>query len=133
MSSIWSEFYCHECPPDPKDDKGQKGGYFRVRISEEWNMTIVVKCPNCGHEHYRGIRGGQIVDDRQDTSADRLLVPKSDWSREPITKAMQKSRSGRNSAVISKVDDVIDPLSHARDLMLQDLWAQTAMRERNGE
>jgi len=46
------EFYCSECAHYT---------YVNLRLLEG---THVMRCPNCGHEHYRRVKEGQITEGR---------------------------------------------------------------------
>ena len=47
------EIYCHAC-----------NKYVRFKIDETLDGNHVFNCPNCGHEHCRVMKNGQITGDR---------------------------------------------------------------------
>lgn len=49
------ELYCHNC-----------GGYVQFELDTEQEGNHVLECPNCGHEHCRVVKDGQITDLRWD-------------------------------------------------------------------
>lgn len=51
------ELYCHAC-----------NKYVQFQLDFELNGQHVIKCPNCGHEHYRYIDNGKISDRRWGSS-----------------------------------------------------------------
>ncbi len=51
------ELYCHEC---------MKNVQFDLDVEFDGNHEI--KCPNCGHIHYRVVRDGQVTDERYNSS-----------------------------------------------------------------
>lgn len=52
-----SELYCHVC-----------NKYVQFQLNFQMNGQHVIKCPNCGHEHYRYINDGKISDRRWGSS-----------------------------------------------------------------
>lgn len=50
------DLYCHAC---------DKNVLFEVPAE---NGRLIVKCPNCGHEHYRLVENGVITSDRWGSS-----------------------------------------------------------------
>lgn len=50
------EIHCHDC-----------NQYVQFNIDTEINGNHVLNCPNCGHEHCRVVRNGQITDIRWDS------------------------------------------------------------------
>jgi len=51
------ELYCHGC-----------GRYVQFTLDLNLNGNYAIKCPNCGHVHYRVIRNGKITGIRWDPS-----------------------------------------------------------------
>jgi len=63
------EFYCSEC-----------AHYLYVRINLALEGNHIVRCPNCGHRHYRVVQKGIITKERFDSAydtADEIHIPKS--------------------------------------------------------
>ena len=56
MMTERQELYCHNC-----------GKYVQFDIDTELEGNHVLKCPVCGHEHCRVVRGGKITEDRWDS------------------------------------------------------------------
>lgn len=50
---IEQELYCHAC-----------GKYVQFTVPSDVHANLVLKCPNCGHEHYRRVDGGEITESR---------------------------------------------------------------------
>lgn len=55
MSIERQELHCHDC-----------GRYVQFDIDTGLNGNHVLECPNCGHEHCRVVKDGQITEDRWD-------------------------------------------------------------------
>jgi hypothetical protein len=53
MSLEIQELFCHNCEK-----------YVRFNLDLSQNGNYELDCPNCGHEHYRTVRKGQITDQR---------------------------------------------------------------------
>lgn len=72
------EFYC----------SGGCQGYFRTKLRTNIDGDYIIECPGCQHVHHRQIRKGQITGDRHGTTeekgAERIVVPKSAYSKEPV-------------------------------------------------
>lgn len=51
------ELYCHAC-----------NRYVQFNIDTELNGQHIIKCSNCGHEHYRYVYNGRISDRRWGSS-----------------------------------------------------------------
>ncbi len=72
------EFYC----------SGGCQGYFRTKLRTNIDGDYIIECPGCNHIHHRQIRKGQITGDRHSVSeengAERIVMPKSAFSQEPI-------------------------------------------------
>lgn len=69
MSRKIVEFYCAMC-----------SHYLYPRMNMELDGNYVVNCPNCGHKHYRTIKGGYITEDRFCASSEmkhELIMPRS--------------------------------------------------------
>ena len=69
MSRKVVEFNCYIC-----------AHYLYPRMNMELDGNYVVHCPNCGHKHYRTIKGGYITEDRFDKASEmkhELIIPKS--------------------------------------------------------
>lgn len=47
------ELHCHNC-----------NKYVQFSIDTEKDGQHILKCPNCGHEHYRVVRNGKITGER---------------------------------------------------------------------
>lgn len=83
------EFYC----------SGGCRGYFRTKIRTSIDGDYVIVCPSCGHEHQRQISKGQISGDRHSNKAERILVPKSAFSKDPVMEHPKSGDEGYDSAV----------------------------------
>lgn len=72
------EFYC----------SGGCQGYFRTKLRTNIDGDYIIVCPGCDHIHHRQIRKGQITGDRHSVretdGAERIVMPKSAFSEEPI-------------------------------------------------
>lgn len=95
------EIYCSHCPFDDVSKKA--GGYFIVNLEMNRRGQFLFVCPNCGREHARTIRDGQMksndhearfiggvgkIDIYHDGGGHkagwlRIVVPKSSYSRTP--------------------------------------------------
>jgi DNA-directed RNA polymerase subunit RPC12/RpoP len=53
---VKTEIYCHEC-----------GNYIQFVLDKSLNGNHVVTCPNCGHEHCRVVKDGEVTGDRWDS------------------------------------------------------------------
>lgn len=113
MERITQEFYCGECK-----------GYFLVRLNMSLNFEALIKCPNCGHEHRRVVKNGEIFEQgrHQVDVRETILTTMATYSKEPFTDKMKKAHTkqswdGRRDGV---------PIDH----MLADRWLQVAARER---
>lgn len=105
---VWQEFYCNDCD-----------GYIRVKLNMAINHAVKVKCPNCGREHPRGIKDGQIVDDYRREGAEVITPTASAYSKEPFTKHILKH--ARDGAVIENKDQ-INKQHPASDQMIKQRW-----------
>jgi DNA-directed RNA polymerase subunit RPC12/RpoP len=52
-----TEIYCHGCER-----------YFSVELDYDLNGNHEIKCPNCGHIHYRVIENGVVTGERYRSS-----------------------------------------------------------------
>jgi DNA-directed RNA polymerase subunit RPC12/RpoP len=52
-----TEIYCHECER-----------YFTVELDLDLDGNHEIKCPNCGHTHYRVIEKGRVTGERYQSS-----------------------------------------------------------------
>ena len=52
-----TRLYCHECD-----------GYFTARLDMALNGNHEIKCPNCGHIHYRVVENGKVTGERYRSS-----------------------------------------------------------------
>lgn len=57
------ELFCHNCEK-----------YVRFQLDEEVEGQHIIKCPECGHEHYRYVNNG-IISDTRWGSANRQTIP----------------------------------------------------------
>ncbi len=57
------EIHCHEC-----------GKYVQFDIDTEMEGNHVLECPECGHEHCRVVKGGQITGERWDQRNGQTFV-----------------------------------------------------------
>lgn len=129
---VWQEFYCYECPADPKDKEKKTGGYFRVKLNMALEMNVIVVCPNCGHEHNRSIRNGEIHESRLSNAyEEKLRVPKSAWSRDPISKLMDKLKNKnthdagrRKGAVLKDGEDLVPDAEKIRSSIMRERWLE---------
>ena len=81
------EFYC----------EGGCRGYTIVQLDTEIDANIIMKCPSCGHEHMRKMRGGKITGDRHDRAHHsdivHLIEPtKAAFSKQPRLAELQKRK-----------------------------------------
>ena len=53
MDKRVTEIFCHECR-----------GYIRIALDHDIDGNHIIKCPECGHEHCRVIKAGEITGDR---------------------------------------------------------------------
>ena len=87
------EFYC----------SGGCGGYFRTKLRINIDGSYIIVCPECDHEHFRVIKKGRISGDRHSVSeakgAERICVPKSAYSKEPVVDV--KDHNNDNAAPVS--------------------------------
>jgi len=60
------ELHCHNC------DK-----YVQFDLDLSLNGNHVLECPNCGHEHCRVVKNGQITLDRWDSRNDNTIMVNS--------------------------------------------------------
>jgi len=107
---IFQEFYCGSCQ-----------GYVRVRLNMAYDRTIFMVCPQCKHEHQRRIEKGQIVEKGRFNHGDpveKLKPPASAYSKEAISKKMDKNYYARDGVVIKSSDDLI------RDNFLKERWIE---------
>lgn len=51
------ELYCHNCD-----------GYVQFTLDLSVDGKYKLKCPNCGHTHYRFVRDGRITEERWGSS-----------------------------------------------------------------
>jgi len=93
------EIHCNDC-----------NGYFMVNLNLEIEGDYVLVCPNCGHEHPRTIKKGEMVGEVIErmyhtgegkritrtyrNSAERILVPKSCYSKESRLKEIGQANRG---------------------------------------
>jgi hypothetical protein len=118
-SKVFQEWYCGNCAT-----------YIRFRLNMDYDRTVTVVCPSCGHRHQRYIKKGQIVEDGRHSHGDpkeELCPPKSACSKEPITKKMKDDYSKRDGAVIKSDADLI------RDNFFRDRWVEIAARKGDEE
>lgn len=98
---VMQEFYCRHCPADEvgsKDPlKGRTGGHFRIKLSLGYEATILLNCPNCGHEHTRHVKNGEIFDGQHPTTKfeEKVRVPKAAWSRLPQSREAAEARAAK--------------------------------------
>ena len=70
---VLHEFYCTNC-----------SGYISAKLRMDLNGAHCIKCPKCGHEHYRIITNGEITDDRAPSkhkAMDTIEFPKASYSK----------------------------------------------------
>lgn len=86
------EFYC----------SGGCRGYFRTRMRTSIDGDYIIVCPSCNHEHHRQIRNGQITGDRHNIGkgAERIIVPKSAFSKKPVMEHPEQGKDGYDVAVL---------------------------------
>jgi hypothetical protein len=80
--AVVQEFYCNDCD-----------GYFRARLSVGFNRHILMVCPNCGRQHPREVKNGLIVEGYTRSNNEEIHVPKSSYSKTPVTREMAKAKS----------------------------------------
>lgn len=101
MPGVWQEFYCGECD-----------GHIDVKLNIALNHEVEVKCPNCGHEHRRVVRNGQIFEDGryQSSYVEKLKPVKAAYHKEPKTVRMKTKNfdARRDGAVVQSPRDLIN-------------------------
>lgn len=101
---VWQEFYCNDCC-----------GYFTVKLNMNINdITVEMKCPNCGRKHPRTIKDGVLHDGASGAYKEEIIVPKSAYHKEPLHKKIK--REARNGEVIESHNDLV------RDAYMDELW-----------
>ena len=86
--TVVQEFYCNDCD-----------GYFRARLSLGFNRSIYMVCPACDRHHPRVVHEGMIYEsgrmgkEWRKHEAQEIHVPKSSYSKIPVTRAMAKAQS----------------------------------------
>ena len=85
------EFYCNECD-----------GYFIVRINMALDHTVHIKCPNCGHDHRRVVKNGEIfeVGAYGTNVVETIRTTKSTYRKEPITTKMRETAYKRDGVTL---------------------------------
>lgn len=63
---VRNELHCHEC------DK-----YVQFDIDLDLDGNHVLACPNCGHEHCRVVRNGEITSERWDSRNGNIPISAS--------------------------------------------------------
>lgn len=58
-----TEIYCHHCE-----------GYIRIALDYSLNGNHEIRCPECGHIHWRVIKDGEITEDRYRSSAGMIFT-----------------------------------------------------------
>jgi len=53
---------------------GGCGGYVLVPLHTDEERDIILVCPNCRHEHTRGMKDGEITNRRHGNTQDSALV-----------------------------------------------------------
>ncbi len=109
MGRIAQEFYCGECQ-----------GYFLIQLNMALNMEVHIVCPNCGHEHRRCIKDGQIYENGRYESKvkEEILCTRASYSKEPLTAKMKSPSCHRRDGVPLLDED------------MKQRWLQVAARER---
>lgn len=69
------------------------------------NITVEVRCPNCGRKHPRTIRNGILYDESSGSYKEEIIVPKSACHKEPLHKRMKKN--ARDGEKIESYDDLV--------------------------
>jgi hypothetical protein len=94
------EFHCNDC-----------NGYFTVNLNLEIEGDFLFVCPNCGHEHPRTVKKGEMVGDVIERmyhngegkravrnfnphAKERILVPKACYSKESRLKVIEPANRG---------------------------------------
>lgn len=111
MPRVSQEFYCNECD-----------GYFIVRLNTKLNHEAVIRCPNCGHEHRRCVKNGEIYEQGRFSSdhKETILPTKTSYSKKPFTEEMRKNAR----------DGVRVPDGMREEMY--DRWVELAERTTNG-
>jgi hypothetical protein len=63
------ELSCHNCQM-----------YIQFDLDFEQDGCHTIKCPNCGHEHYRVVRNGRITSDRWASSQQQYIITNATYS-----------------------------------------------------
>ena len=87
------ELYCHNC---------DKYVLFSVPA---YNGRLIVRCPNCGHEHYRIVENGEITAERWGSS---------------------------NRPIVYAVNVYISSTSSATDTFLYQSWTSASSTNNSG-
>jgi DNA-directed RNA polymerase subunit RPC12/RpoP len=112
INRVTQEFYCGECQ-----------GYFLVTLNMHLNFEAHIKCPECGHEHRRVIKDGEIHEKGRHTVpvSETILTTKATYSKEPFT---DKMKTGAKRGWSGRRDGA--PMDYA----MKERWLQVAARER---
>ena len=122
MAKVWQEFYCAK-------SGGGCGGFITVRINIALDGVYTVVCPECKHEHQRGVKAGHIVEEGRYGSGlrgkriEKLCPTMAAYSKEPQTKYMKKHGGGNGDGKTERNAGVIkSKRSLATDSILRQSW-----------
>ena len=87
---VLCEFKCHCEKP-----------YIYVWLNTNMDGNYVVRCPTCGHEHYRTVKGGIISDDRHSYSLNECDVLR------PMPSAAQKTPRVRGAIALLREKEAV--------------------------
>jgi ribosomal protein L32 len=95
-----------------------------IRLNMSLNFEAHIKCPNCGHEHRRVIKDGEIYEQGRHHAdvKETIHTTMATYSKEPFTDKMKKAHEKRSWN--DRRDGV--PI----DYYMADRWLQVAARER---
>lgn len=105
---VWQEFYCNDC-----------NGFFTVKINLALNQQILLCCPgpDCTRKHPRNIKNGIIYEGGREDHGEEIIVPKSAYSKKPLTKAMLERYKPRGGVAITERDPMADAI-------IRDSWIE---------
>jgi hypothetical protein len=116
---VFQEMYC-------TISGGGCGKYFTVKLNLAINQTVIMVCPNCGHEHQRCIENGVIKERGRFNNkvTEHIIAPKSSISDVPLTQQMKKAAGGcneRDGVVITDATPLVGRSAEA-DAIVRESW-----------
>ena len=105
---------------------GGCGKYFTVKLNTAINYTVIMVCPNCGHEHQRSIVDGVIKENGRFSSqvVEHVIAPKSSISDVPLTQKMKSAagKYGERDGVAITADTPLNTRSREADDIVRESW-----------